>query len=78
MGGKVSIWKKRKHEMLGVGRRDPRAVLLWLVRSRLQVDYVYGALVNRLGNFVEMWGIRGVLCAVGGGGLVLTFKFVQI
>lgn len=44
-----------KHEMQWAACTDLRAVLL---------GAVYGGLVNRLVDFVGVWGVRGVLCTV--------------
>ena len=68
---KLAIWKTRKNRILGRGPVDTVLMVGGLLAARLRLEYTY--YVQDLDTFTNIWGIGGVLCAVGEEGLELKF-----
>ena len=61
---KLAIWKTRKNRAAGVGCVDPEVMLRYLMAGRIKVEHEYYRLVNRMEDFIPVWGQGGVLCRV--------------
>ncbi|KAL6468959.1 hypothetical protein MHYP_G00224830 [Metynnis hypsauchen] len=71
---KLAIWKTRKNQMLGQGAVDVVAVFLGLVATRLRTEHAYYNMVEKLPEFMSIWGVNEVLCTVDDvGNLQLIF-----
>ena len=59
--------------MDGSGDWDCTRVFKRLVGARLKIEFSYSLMVGGLEDFGELWTMGGVLCAVQGRTLELTF-----
>ena len=65
---KLATRLSRKNRRLGTGSCEAADVLKGLVAARLRVEFAYYSLVQRIPEFLSLWGIDGALCNIDGEG----------
>ncbi|MBN3285380.1 YTX2 protein, partial [Polyodon spathula] len=63
--GKLAIWKTRKNKLQGSGIYNAELMLKLLLKTRIQIDFVYFSLVHDLQSFQQRWCVNEGLCVLG-------------